>query len=89
VRFSQRLHAKMVLVDHKHGVVSSSNLTSTAGYVCTSRHSWHTHVVPAYETFTPATAMGVVTFPALRRAESTKVSAQHRANALRSQSALY
>jgi len=33
VRFSRRLHAKMVLVDHKHGVVSSSNLTSAAGYV--------------------------------------------------------
>lgn len=33
VRFSRRLHAKMVLVDHKHGIVSSSNLTSTAGYI--------------------------------------------------------
>jgi len=33
VRFSRRLHAKMVLVDRKHGVVSSSNLTSAAGYV--------------------------------------------------------
>src|SRR5260370_1816916 len=33
VRFSRRLHAKMVLVDQKHGVVSSSNLTSAAGYV--------------------------------------------------------
>lgn len=33
VRFSRRLHAKMVLVDRKHGIVSSSNLTSTAGYV--------------------------------------------------------
>jgi phosphatidylserine/phosphatidylglycerophosphate/cardiolipin synthase-like enzyme len=33
VRFSRRLHAKMVLVDRKHGVVSSSNLTSTAGYI--------------------------------------------------------
>lgn len=33
VRFSRRLHAKMVLVDHKQGIVSSSNLTSTAGYV--------------------------------------------------------
>jgi hypothetical protein len=33
VRFSRRLHAKMVLVDRKHGVLSSSNPTSTAGYV--------------------------------------------------------
>src|SRR5579859_1432017 len=33
LRFSRRLHAKMVLVDRKHGVVSSSNLTSAAGYV--------------------------------------------------------
>jgi DNA helicase HerA-like ATPase len=33
VRFSRRLHAKMVLVDGKHGLVSSSNLTSAAGYV--------------------------------------------------------
>src|SRR5438445_11513265 len=33
VRFSRRLHAKMVLVDRKHGLVSSSNLTSAAGYV--------------------------------------------------------
>src|SRR5712692_5464872 len=33
VRFSRRVHAKMVLVDRKHGVVSSSNLTSAAGYV--------------------------------------------------------
>ncbi len=27
VRFSRRVHAKIVLVDRKHGVVSSSNLT--------------------------------------------------------------
>jgi len=33
VRFSRRLRAKMVLVDGKHGLVSSSNLTSAAGYV--------------------------------------------------------
>jgi hypothetical protein len=33
VRFSRRLHAKMVLVDGKQGIVSSSNLTSAAGYV--------------------------------------------------------
>lgn len=33
VRFSRRLHAKMVLVDGRHGLVSSSNLTSAAGYV--------------------------------------------------------
>src|SRR5205823_3090990 len=33
VRFSRRVHAKMVLVDRKHAVVSSSNLTSAAGYV--------------------------------------------------------
>jgi hypothetical protein len=33
LRFSRRLHAKMVLVDRKHGVLSSSNLTSTAGYI--------------------------------------------------------
>src|SRR5437762_3246647 len=33
VRFSRRLHAKMVLVDGKQGLVSSSNLTSAAGYV--------------------------------------------------------
>jgi phosphatidylserine/phosphatidylglycerophosphate/cardiolipin synthase-like enzyme len=33
VRFSRRLHAKMVLVDGTLGVVSSSNLTSAAGYI--------------------------------------------------------
>src|SRR5256885_14140430 len=33
VRFSRRVHAKMVIVDRKHGLVSSSNLTSAAGYV--------------------------------------------------------
>lgn len=32
VRYSNRLHAKVVLVDESDAVVSSSNLTSTAGY---------------------------------------------------------
>jgi DNA helicase HerA-like ATPase len=32
VRYSNRLHAKVVLVDDNDAVVSSSNLTSTAGY---------------------------------------------------------
>src|SRR5437879_9128084 len=41
VRFSRRVHAKMVLVDRKHAVVSSSNLTSAAGYVKqTERQTW-------------------------------------------------
>src|SRR5207302_8229649 len=32
VRFCRRLHAKMVLVDGTQAVISSSNLTATAGY---------------------------------------------------------
>jgi DNA helicase HerA-like ATPase len=41
VRFSRRVHAKMVIVDRKHGVVSSSNLTSAAGYVHQAeRQNW-------------------------------------------------
>jgi DNA helicase HerA-like ATPase len=41
VRFSRRLHAKMVVVDRKHGLVSSSNLTSAAGYVLEpERQNW-------------------------------------------------
>src|SRR6266542_3882587 len=33
IRIVCRLHGKMVLVDGRHGLVSSSNLTSAAGYV--------------------------------------------------------
>jgi len=41
VRFSRRLHAKLVLVDGKQGLVSSSNLTSTAGYIThAARADW-------------------------------------------------
>src|SRR5713226_4089720 len=41
IRLSRRLHAKMVLVDGEHGVVSSSNLTSAAGYVRdAARQDW-------------------------------------------------
>lgn len=36
VRYSNRLHAKLVVVDDDHAVVSSSNLTSTAGYSITT-----------------------------------------------------
>lgn len=36
VRYSNRLHAKVVIVDDDQAVVSSSNLTSTAGYSMTS-----------------------------------------------------
>jgi phospholipase D-like protein len=36
VRYSNRLHAKVVIVDDTDAVVSSSNLTSTAGYSVTS-----------------------------------------------------
>lgn len=36
VRYSNRLHAKVVVVDDTDAVVSSSNLTSTAGYSLTS-----------------------------------------------------
>jgi hypothetical protein len=32
IRYSTRLHAKLVLVDERAAIVSSSNLTSTAGY---------------------------------------------------------
>ncbi|MHB8618975.1 MAG: helicase HerA domain-containing protein [Chloroflexota bacterium] len=32
VRFCRRLHAKMVLVDGEQAIISSSNLTATAGY---------------------------------------------------------
>jgi hypothetical protein len=32
IRFSNRLHAKVVVVDDHAGIVSSSNLTATAGY---------------------------------------------------------
>jgi DNA helicase HerA-like ATPase len=39
VRYSNRLHAKVVIVDESDAVVSSSNLTSTAGYAATSG-SW-------------------------------------------------
>lgn len=36
VRYSNRLHAKVVIIDDTDAVVSSSNLTSTAGYSVTS-----------------------------------------------------
>lgn len=36
VRYSNRLHAKVIVVDDTEAVVSSSNLTSTAGYALTS-----------------------------------------------------
>ena len=32
VRFSNRLHAKLLLIDDRAAIVSSSNLTATAGY---------------------------------------------------------
>lgn len=40
VRYSTRLHAKLVLVDERSAIVSSSNLTATAGYSLDGGGSW-------------------------------------------------
>lgn len=40
VRYSTRLHAKLVLVDERSAIVSSSNLTATAGYSVDGGGSW-------------------------------------------------
>lgn len=40
VRYSTRLHAKLVLVDDQAAIVSSSNLTATAGYGVEVPASW-------------------------------------------------
>lgn len=40
VRYSTRLHAKLLLVDSESAIVSSSNLTSTAGYGLDTPPEW-------------------------------------------------
>jgi hypothetical protein len=40
VRYSTRLHAKLVLVDRQSAIVSSSNLTTTAGYGLGTPAAW-------------------------------------------------
>lgn len=40
VRYSTRLHAKLVLVDRQSAIVSSSNLTTTAGYGLDTSAAW-------------------------------------------------
>jgi hypothetical protein len=40
VRYSTRLHAKLVLVDRHSAIVSSSNLTTTAGYGLDTPAAW-------------------------------------------------
>jgi DNA helicase HerA-like ATPase len=40
VRYSTRLHAKLVLIDRRAAIVSSSNLTMTAGYALDTPTAW-------------------------------------------------